>query len=442
MGKGITLLVLGLLLGCNGTVSAQPSGSELAYTGFPLKIGDPVPDVAFDEVMNYSAAKARLSDFRGKLTILDFWASPCSGCISFFTHLQKIQDEFNGTLKIVLVDAQASKWHDDQAKVARALESMEEDLGEKINMPVVLNSPQLYEAFPYTSIPHEVWIDSLGKVMAITDAYAVTRSNVQDVIAGRKVSFPVKTNIQGDPTKQTLLEMIKGAEISNGAPLLNTCVYKGYLSGLSGSGMRRDDSGRLTGYYVFNEQLLEIYGAVFRETMGFYPFNEVVVEASHPERFSMTYSFDSLENAQSYSFDVTTGPTTYDSMMRLSQGELNNIFHTRVFKARRRVRCLVLGFGGNADTATDRVGKPLWVTDLKDSLIRVHNFPLQTFALNLNTGGVKLPVIWDSVYSGRVNCTLPNDFSNKALLLNYLRNAGFAISEEYRELNVVVIADQ
>lgn len=47
----------------------------------PLSIGDTVPDLLFDNLLNHSAPTVRLSGFRGKLVILDFWATWCTACL-------------------------------------------------------------------------------------------------------------------------------------------------------------------------------------------------------------------------------------------------------------------------------------------------------------------------------------------------------------------------
>ncbi len=67
-----------------------------------LKVGDTVPDVAF-KMINYKSNKAHLSEFRGKLLILDFWGAFCSTCIAQFSKLTELQKQFNSELNIIPV---------------------------------------------------------------------------------------------------------------------------------------------------------------------------------------------------------------------------------------------------------------------------------------------------------------------------------------------------
>jgi thiol-disulfide isomerase/thioredoxin len=442
MSKGILLAMLVFFFIALENAFPQPLASPIGPAKRPLKIGDIVPDFKLREVLNYPLSTARLSQLRGKLTILDFWASPCSGCVGLFPHMQKLQDEFHGDLKIVLVDARASLWHDDMAKVTKILLIKGTAIGEKISMPVVLNSPELYESFPYLGVPHEVWIDSAGNVLAITDAYAVTAANIQKVLAGERIHFSTKMDIDGDLTKQSLMEVLSRTPIGVESPLFSAIIYRGHLSVMGGSGVRRDELGRYTGFFLVNEQLIDIYRNIFRELMSGFSANMIVVEASHPERFSKSHAFDSMENAQWYSYDLSTGPMSMDSLLLFSQSELNNVLHTRVFRARRRVHCLILGMAPHADTVQTGDGKPNWVSDIKDSLIRVINSPIRDLVSSLNGEGFPLPIIWDSPYSGSINCNLPLDLSDRLGVIQRLKEAGFTVTEEYREEEVIVIGDR
>lgn len=56
----------------------------------PLTIGDKVPDIVLNHVINYKAGDIKLSDFKGKLVILDFWSSWCGACIALFPHMDSL----------------------------------------------------------------------------------------------------------------------------------------------------------------------------------------------------------------------------------------------------------------------------------------------------------------------------------------------------------------
>ncbi|MGH2645715.1 MAG: hypothetical protein ACRDE2_17320, partial [Chitinophagaceae bacterium] len=79
--KKIFLLIMGLIC-LAASLQAQ---SHRAIE--PLSIGDTVPDVVFNQMMNYHSKTAQLSDFENKkLIILDFWSTSCTACIDYFPH--------------------------------------------------------------------------------------------------------------------------------------------------------------------------------------------------------------------------------------------------------------------------------------------------------------------------------------------------------------------
>src|SRR4030095_3711488 len=85
----------------------------------PLSVGDKMPDVAFT-IFNYSSPTAKLSDFMGKMVILDFWATWCSSCIKRFPFMDSIQAEFNGKIQVILVNGKTTR--DNETKISNFYE--------------------------------------------------------------------------------------------------------------------------------------------------------------------------------------------------------------------------------------------------------------------------------------------------------------------------------
>jgi thiol-disulfide isomerase/thioredoxin len=56
-----------------------------------LTVGDTVPDITIRNVYNYPDSVIKLSDLKGKLTILDFWATWCGSCLSAFPEMHDLK---------------------------------------------------------------------------------------------------------------------------------------------------------------------------------------------------------------------------------------------------------------------------------------------------------------------------------------------------------------
>ena len=58
-----------------------------------LKVGDKFPDVSFTIQTGDSVKRnVRLSDFKGKLVIFDFWSTHCPPCINQMADMLKLQE--------------------------------------------------------------------------------------------------------------------------------------------------------------------------------------------------------------------------------------------------------------------------------------------------------------------------------------------------------------
>jgi thiol-disulfide isomerase/thioredoxin len=66
------------------------------------------PDFTFPDI---NGKKVSLSDFRGKLVYIDFWATWCGPCKRELPHLKKLEEEYRGNPNVVFmsVSTDASK---------------------------------------------------------------------------------------------------------------------------------------------------------------------------------------------------------------------------------------------------------------------------------------------------------------------------------------------
>ena len=165
-----------------------------AQTVKALTVGDRVPDITFSQVLNYQTPTARLSDFKGKLVILDFWASWCTTCVKGFPHSNSLQKQFEDFLQIVLVNPKVS--HDSLKQVTRVLNQVQKTTGVRLRIPVVLSDTIASAYFTFHEIPHCVWIKD-GRVLAISDGEAVTASNIQAFLQGKFPCIPLKKDDPG-----------------------------------------------------------------------------------------------------------------------------------------------------------------------------------------------------------------------------------------------------
>jgi thiol-disulfide isomerase/thioredoxin len=100
----------------------------------------------------------RLSSERGRVVVLDFWASWCGPCMQSMPQLEKLSQELaNKSIRFVAVNLQ-----EDRQTVEKALERLE------LTLDIALDvDGATAEKFSVTAIPQTIVIDAEGKVRAV-----------------------------------------------------------------------------------------------------------------------------------------------------------------------------------------------------------------------------------------------------------------------------------
>jgi thiol-disulfide isomerase/thioredoxin len=86
------------------TTGAANSEFDLGETDVPLKMALKPGDIAPPfEIKTVDGQPLRLSDFRGKYVLLDFWATWCGPCVGETPHLKAVYDAFGGGEHFVMI---------------------------------------------------------------------------------------------------------------------------------------------------------------------------------------------------------------------------------------------------------------------------------------------------------------------------------------------------
>ena len=157
MRKLLVFIFAALFLLVLATSATAISAEELREIGLqPLKEGTAIVDF---ELPDLAGASRRLSDFKGKVVFLNFWATWCGPCRFEMPSMEKLYQRFNGKgLEIVAVNLQEDR---------KSVQSYVDELG--LSFPVLLDTTgRIGATYGARSIPITYLVDRKGNVIAGT----------------------------------------------------------------------------------------------------------------------------------------------------------------------------------------------------------------------------------------------------------------------------------
>ncbi|MCL7987088.1 TlpA family protein disulfide reductase [Sphingobacterium sp. lm-10] len=158
--------------------SDSAAGVEVTEVS-PIFMGEKVPDEFWtQEHLFYSAGdtiRGTLEQFKGKLLILDFWATWCGACRTGFAKLDKFTQQYPDDVVFVLVNP--LQYKDSFEKIDQCYKNVLPKIG-GTSLPSIIFDEKLIAQFPHRLIPNYVWISKNGFIRAFTGGGGL----VQDII--------------------------------------------------------------------------------------------------------------------------------------------------------------------------------------------------------------------------------------------------------------------
>ncbi|GIV70276.1 TlpA family protein disulfide reductase [Caldilinea sp.] len=157
MNRWTIILVLLLFLGSGWVwwtqpdAPAQDNSSSLAPQP---AVGRPAPDFALPTL---DGGEFRLSDYRGKPVVLNFWATWCGPCRRELPAIQRAAEHYDGLVVFAAID---------QAEPIERVQRFVEEVGLTVIVP--LDGEQLVgERYGVRGLPTTYFIDETGVIRSI-----------------------------------------------------------------------------------------------------------------------------------------------------------------------------------------------------------------------------------------------------------------------------------
>lgn len=399
----------------------------------PLTIGDKVPDIEF-QMMNYDKPTARLSDFKGKLVILDFWATWCGSCIAAFPHEQSILEEFGeNRLEILLVNN--FKSGDSKEKINSFLNSQAEKKGFNLKLPIVKSDSIASRIFPHNYIPHYVWINEFGDVVAITGAYEVNSKNIQSVLNRDRVRFPIKEDEGIMNYNKPFL--VSESNYGNGVAL-SSVLTKAVKGGIPVDARKiGSEKGSVTCLRFFDISIFELYHKAYPEIDSIVQDNKnkVIFEIGNVskeffwgdkhEQFGAPGVY---ENRYSYEF-FSNKQMSFSTLNKYFRSDLERYFGYKLSIEQRDLTCYILTEAGGEKG--ENSSRKIYKTD---SATSVDEF------VSWTGNNWEIPVVDERIGKKKIQIELdPNKWGDDVYMVEALQKYGLKLTKAKRLIKVVVI---
>nr|WP_233164825.1 TlpA disulfide reductase family protein [Pedobacter sp. ASV28] len=428
------------MLCLNFTVDGQANKAvDITATG--LQIGQPVPDISINSIHNFKSNSAKISDFKGKLLIIDFWATWCSPCIAMLPKMDSLQRQFGDKVQFLSVTYQSEK------EAMPFLEKLEKQSKRKYILPVVTNDTKLNKLFPHVFLPHYVWIDQKGFVKAITDFNEINAEGINKALNNvGSLTKKADLKIAYDEKKPFLINGNGG----DGKNLISHSLLTGFSSGISG-GYSYDPidigSYRPRKISCWNKSISYLFRIAYQEDKSYIPLNRVVFNVKDTLSIYNPYSgkrFLDWQPQNTYCYELIVPPEQAKQAFKIMQADLSRMFPK--YEARmekQKVRCLALVRTSLDDKIGTTGGKSMG--EVTPTSFVAKNAFISYLIVQLSIKYLSkypLPIIDDTHYSNKVDLDLEANLSDVTSLNNALKKYDLAFVEKDIELDMLIIKDK
>jgi thiol-disulfide isomerase/thioredoxin len=396
------------------------TASFLTATAQKISIGRQSPDYVSSEVINYRDTVIRLSDFSGKLVVIDFWNHSCLSCMKDFDKLDSLQKKFNGRLQIILAN------NESKDSTLRFFAKYK-----KIRMPalpLICSAWNLWSLFVNDKTPYQLWLDGDRTVQYITGPYNLTVAHISSFLEGEK---PVMANYASEETVPGNTAAI---------PPGNSIYYSTITHCNSQTGKYEfealPDNNRQsvhmckpcysvkdlykTAYTEYGKYKFNTPGRVILEMTDTYPF-------IYPEDDNLV---DEWKKNYSYTYDLLIPASKKEQRYKFMQQDIGRYFGLSATIEKRKLKCFVLMANGDFSKLRSKGGKPVNKLSLpalgeqsEDTVRYMKNEPFKDFVEQLGTWieyDLQVPFINKTGFTGNIDIRI-KDVSVDPIDLRALR---------------------
>lgn len=406
-----------------------------------IKIGEKIPNELWMTPLQSVSPnqdhedKILLNHYRGKLIILDFWATWCGPCVSAFPKMDSLKVEFKNNLVVIPVTSQK------ETIVANFLKEMLSQ--SDILVTSVVEDSVLSTYFPYSLLPHYVWIDKYGVLRATTGGESINSENIRKMIINDESPDYIKEDV-----KKSYNYNINLKDQVPEQALLKNSSFTAYTKGFSRRNSIDKKNAKIT---LLNTSIAWFYRIAYSE---FRPDllnpNRFVIEVKDSQDSLRITSGGakgeelekwSIDNA--YCYELKMRPNDTLRLFEQMRQDIDAFFPYEAKIEEREMMCLVLSKKSiNVNLAT-KGGNPLLKHDAYS--FQIQNLLWKNFTSLLDMyylQNARMPFVDETGITGKVDLLIKTHMTNYLELAKALEAQGLVLKKENRKIPMIILRDK
>lgn len=152
-------------------------------------IGDRSPDLCIEQLLNAPAgSEATLDALRGKLVVLEFWATWCGPCVGAIPHVNKLHDAYKDRVVFISVT-------DEDRETVETFQQNDPAIRGWIGLDT---DRSLFKAYNVRAIPTTIVLDAEGRFVARTNPAVLNEARLDAYLEGERQAPRPSPRSEGD----------------------------------------------------------------------------------------------------------------------------------------------------------------------------------------------------------------------------------------------------
>ncbi len=383
----------------------KDSGADGLSSLVALKPGDKIPDAVWDQPLelNYFNGKKKtikFADLKGKLILLDFWATWCPSCIEGFPHLEDVLAINKDEIAVLLVNSTQTK--DTQKRVQDLKKKYQAAYGFQTSLPYLFGDTIFQQLFPHNAVPHVVWINKDGILVANTYPNALSKENITAVLHTGNADFhqkKMRTNKE--------VALITNEMLNNG--FYAGSVFQTYQEGLDASSGNYAFDGKRTRYQLLNLRFSQLVALAFQKELKGIPWRHWQFATSrgvNPKQRLLTPN--RYENSFCYEMVVLDSLPKSRAKQFFTE-DFKKFFGIKLSVENKPTDVWRVSFNSAAEKIRSKGGIPEVFLGDSETEMKFRNIPLELLVDNLSLYFHR-PLVIGASKEVLVDMTIPKDF--------------------------------